>query len=138
MSFIKKISPEWSLRIATAAMYLYSGQDIFFHPTAWHWALPFWFTKLVEVVMPIDYYLKIQALGEIAIALMLLSWFLKSPIVKWAALFSAFEMAGILLLSPSSAFSITFRDIGLLGGSLALTTMLWKKADNSNPQPISA
>ena len=131
MNLLKKISPEWSLRLGTSVMYLYSGQDIFRYPTAWTWALPYWFTQAVSSIMPIETYLKIQGIGEIVMALALLAWFLKPQILKYFALLSVLEMAGILLLSPPSQFGITFRDIGLLGGSIALFLMLANKTYES-------
>lgn len=138
MNIFKKISPEWSLRIAIGAMYLYSGQDIFLHPRGWTWALPYWTQQLITSIMPLDAYLRIQGAVEILMALVLLAWFLKPAVVKWAALLSALEMAGILILAfapfKEANFLFTFRDIGLLGGSLALAILLLKKEENSASQ----
>jgi hypothetical protein len=82
-------------------------------------------------VVPVDSYVSFQGLVEIVIALIFLSWFLKKSIVKWAALASTLEFAGILTLGflPYDAgnFIITFRDMGLLGASLALTGILFKE-----------
>lgn len=131
MDFLKKLSPEWSLRIGFGVMYLYSGQSLINNPTAWKWAVPFWLRKLIETVVPLETYLKIQGAGEIFLALILFAWFLKPKIVKWAAALSALEMAGILLLGfipfSETNFFFTFRDIGLLGGAVALTTILFQK-----------
>ena len=131
MNFFSKISAEWSLRLGIGIMYLYSGFDIVAHPTAWHWALPYWLAQIIRSVVPIDTYLRFQGSVEILMALCLIAWFLKPQIVKWVAFLSTLEMAAILVLAflpwSETNFLITFRDIGLLGGSLALTAMLWRK-----------
>jgi len=133
MSLLQKISPEWPLRIGTALTYLVSGIDIFQHPRSWVWAIPGWFKDMVGAVMPIETYLKIQAVGEIAMAVAFLLWFIKPKYLKWVALLSAFEMLGILILSPPSSFvTTTFRDLGLLGGSLTLFLLLYQREKNED------
>ena len=131
MNYLSRMSPEWVLRIGIGVMYLYSGFDLLAHPTAWHWALPYWLAQIIRSVVPIDTYLRFQGSVEILMALCLLAWFLKAQIVKWVALLSTLEMAAILVLAflpfSETNFLITFRDIGLLGGSLALTAMLFQK-----------
>ena len=131
MNYLSRINPEWSLRVGIGAMYLYSGSDLVMHPSAWHWALPYWLAQIIRSVVPIDTYLRSQGSVEILMALCLLAWFLKPQIVKWVALLSTLEMAAILVLAflpwSETNFLITFRDIGLLGGSLALTAMLFQK-----------
>lgn len=131
MSFFKKINPEWSLRIGFGIMYLYSGLDLIRHPTAWHWAMPLWFKKLITSAISLDTYLRFQGIIEIVFAVILLGWFFKTAIVKIVALLSSLEMAGILALAfipwSESNFLITFRDVGLLGGALALLAILLEK-----------
>lgn len=119
------MSYEWPLRVGFALMYFYSGSDLISHPQGWYWAIPQWFAQLVSGVMPLDAYLKVQGVGEIVIGIALLAWFLKPAVVKWFALLAAIEMAGIVFLSGIN--SITFRDIGLLGGALALVMITWRK-----------
>lgn len=140
MNFFKKISPEWALRLGIGVMYLYSGQDLIFSPTAWHWALPYWLRQAITSVVPIDSYLRIQGAAEIALALVLLAWFLGPKWIKWAALISTLEMAGILALAfipwSETNFSITFRDIGLLGGSLALFCLLVEKEERATQPAV--
>lgn len=127
INFLKNLSPVWPLRIGLGLMYLYSSQSIFLNPNNWTWALPDWFTNLVTRVMPIEIYLQIQAAGEFVIALAFLAWFLKPQIVKYFALLSSIEMLGILFMAPIGSFAITFRDLGLLGGSLTLFLLLYQK-----------
>ena len=124
MNIFKRISPEWALRIGFAVMYLYSGFDLMTHPTAWYWALPFWLKNLISHIVNLDTYLRFQGAVEIVFALVLLAWFAKPLVVKIVAVLSALEFAVILALAflPWSAanFLITFRDLGLLGGLIAL------------------
>lgn len=132
MKFLSKISPEWVLRIFFAWMYLYSGVDIFRHPTSWTWAIPDWFTNLVTPIMPIETYLRIQAVGEIIFALAFLAWFLKPVILKYIAVLAVLEMGGILFLGKTGIDQITFRDIGLLGGLIALSLLFYERDKKTN------
>jgi len=127
--FLSKITPEWSLRIGLGAMYVYSGIDIIRHPTAWFWAVRPLFKWLPLAMQPVlskpevmTKYLVFQGIGELVLAFLFLAWFLPKYLVKWAALVSVLEFAGILVLIPIDA--ITFRDIGLLGAFMALWLML--------------
>ena len=131
MSFLKKINPEWSLRIGFGIMYLYSGSDLIRHPTAWYWAMPLWFKNLITSAVNLNTYLRFQGIIEIVFAFVLLGWFFKRATVKIVALLSSLEMALILAFAflpwSEANFLITFRDIGLLGGALALLAILLKK-----------
>ena len=120
---MNRLKPEFVLRLSLAAMYLYSGIDIFTNPKSWTWAVPLWLkTFLVNLTTETDYYLilflKVQASGELIIAVAFLLWFLPPKLVKWLALISASEMGLILIFTGVD--SITFRDFGLLGASLAI------------------
>ncbi len=131
MSFLNRISVEWSLRLGLGVMYLYSGFDLMRHPGSWHWALPYWLSGWIEQVVAVNTYLMFQGFIEILMALIFLAWFIKPKIVFWVALVSTLELFGILVLAfipfKEANFLITFRDIGLLGASLALTGLLWRK-----------
>ena len=135
MNLLNKIQPEWALRLGIGVMYLYSGQDLIRSPRAWIWALPYWLRQMISGVISVDVYLRIQGGVEIIMALVFFAWFLKPTLVKWIALLSTLEMAGILVLAflpwSENNFLITFRDIGLLGGSLALFLLLTSKSENS-------
>ena len=132
MNFFQKIKPEWPLRIALGAMYLYSGIDLVRHPTAWHWALPYWMREIITSVLSLDTYLVGQGIVELAFAVVLLAWFLPRGAVWVVTVASVFEFAAILILAfvPFSEvnFSITFRDIGLLGASIALFLLVYPQA----------
>jgi hypothetical protein len=126
----KKI--EWSLRISLGLTYLYSGFDLFMHPTAWVWALPFWLRGIIESVVSVTSYIKFQGLTELVFALVMLVWVLPRGIVRWVSLISALEFVAILALGfmPWNAtnFTTTFRDIGLVGASLALYFLTTKNS----------
>lgn len=80
---------------------------------------------MVLVIMPIDSYLRFQGAVELLIAFLLLSFFFPKKIALFAAAVSSLEILFILFFAPQ--FSITFRDIGVLGASLALFIILWNK-----------
>jgi len=135
MNFVNKLNPVWVLRFTLGAMYLYSGFDLFRHPTAWVWAIPYWLRTFMGQVVEVTSYLKFQGVIEIVFAFVLLAWFLKPSLVRRVAFFSALEMAGILALAllpfSESNFLITFRDIGVLGASLSLFLLLSKQNGNT-------
>lgn len=120
MNFLKKISPEWALRIGFAATYFYSGFSILSDPGGWAWAVPGWFSNLVLPFFTIETYLQIQALGEIAFAIFFLLWFVSPKFLGYVAALAALEMAGILFLGNTGINLVTFRDLGLLGGLISL------------------
>lgn len=136
MNFLQKISPEWSLRLGLGLTYLYSGIDIMSHPTAWYWALPYWLKQTITALVPLHTYLRIQGSVEIIFALVLLAWFSKPKIISWVAIISATEFSVILLLAlvpwSGANFLVTFRDIGLLGASVALAAVMKQKINISN------
>ncbi|HEY4497376.1 MAG TPA: hypothetical protein VJC20_01305 [Candidatus Paceibacterota bacterium] len=114
----------WSLRLGFGIMYLYSGYDLIAHPTAWHWAVPLWLRTTIMYAVDLNTYLQFQGAIEIVFAVVLLAWFLKPIWVKWVAFLSVIEFGAILFLAflpwSEANFLITFRDIGLLGGAIAL------------------
>lgn len=123
-SALAKLNPILVLRVTLGLMYLYSGIDIVRHPTGWYWAirsLPAFFQYIINNQIGINNYLLIQGTGEILLALIFFAWFLPRIILQLAALFSTIEMVAILLFVGIDA--VTFRDIGLLGGAVALFIM---------------
>lgn len=130
--FFKKINPELPLRLGLGAMYLYSGRDLIVNPLHGEGFAPLWFERLVGLVMPMHIYLRVQGAGELMIGFLLLAWFLPRWGVRAASAIAMAEMAGVLILSGVDI--ITFRDIGLLGGAVALSLMVWRNpsVDNSH------
>lgn len=118
MIFLSKINPEWPLRLGLGLMYLYSGYDIFYHPTSWYWAIPKWFSQIVTSISSLELYLQMQGFGEIVMGLLLLAWFLNRRLLHIVSGLAVIEFAGILVFTGLGP--ITFRDIGLLGGAISL------------------
>ena len=127
---MNRLKPEFVLRLSLAAMYLYSGVDIFTNPKSWTWAAPVGLKNfLVSLAVDADAYLilflKVQAVMELIIAAVFLLWFLPRRLVKWLALISTLEMGLILIFTGVN--NVTFRDFGLLGASSALFLMYARK-----------
>jgi len=110
------------LRFGLGIMYLYSGYALILNPTAWIWAVPGWFSKMVTSFVPLEVYLRLQGVAELMMAFVLLIWLLNRNFVRIVAAISALEFTFILLFAPQ--FSITFRDIGLLGAASALLILV--------------
>lgn len=122
--FIQKLSVEWVLRISLGLMYIFSGIDLIRYPTAWYWAvrpLPLFVQNIISRI-GIDQYLKMQGIGELALALILIFKFIPRFLTIFVAGLTVVEMAAILILVGVDA--ITFRDIGVLGAALALYIIL--------------
>lgn len=120
MRFLQKINPEWPLRLGLGGMFIYSGYDLFMHPTGWYWAiypLPQGIQNTIDSI-GIDAYLQFQGILELVLAFLLLAWFLPRWTLTIASFMVILEMAFILLFVGVRAD--TFRDIGLLGAAIAL------------------
>ena len=126
--FLRKLSPEWPLRIGFGLMYVYSGYDILVHSTAWYWALrplPQFLQSIINNQIGINTYLRFQGVGELLLAVLFLGWFLPRWALRFSSAFTALEMAFILWLVGIDA--VTFRDIGLLGAALALLIISFQR-----------
>lgn len=133
MNFLQKIKPELPLRLGFGLMYVFSAYDIWTHPTAWYWALrplPQFIQFFIYNQIGIDAFLRIQAVEELALALLFLLWFLPRKVLQFAAGLAALEMFLILWLVGIDA--ITFRDIGLLGAALALFLVVSKQNEQTS------
>ena len=128
-NFLQRLQPLWILRLSFGLMYIYWGYDLFYHPKSWLWAVPSWFTGNVSPIISIEAFIRFQGVVEFLVALLLLAWFSGTWGVRAAAIFSTLEMAAILLFSGIDA--ITFRDIGLLGGSAALLILSFKEGNGA-------
>ena len=125
MDISKKYFPEWALRLGFGFLFLYSGLDLVRHPTGWYWAvrpLPAVMQNFINASGGADRYLRLQGVGELIFAAVFFAWFIPRWCVKIVSGLVALEMAGILLLVGVGGD--TFRDIGLLGGALALFFMI--------------
>ena len=131
--------PEVPLRVGLGLMYIYSGIDLVRHPTGWKWAitslpqglqdliasLPLSLQNLTNTASGWEAFLKLQGIGELIIAAILLFWFLPKWTLKLVAFVITVEMAMILWLVDINLS--TFRDIGLLGAGAALLLIAYKK-----------
>lgn len=133
MNFIKKLNPAWALRFGLGLMYLYSGYDLFYNPQHWYGFLPQWFSGILGGGLSvINAYLRLQGVGEFIIGLLFLAWFFGSRGVRIAAALAVIEMALILLFVGIDP--ITFRDIGLLGGAVALFITSFHPSQSHGPR----
>ena len=109
-------------------MYAFSGIDLIRHPDGWIWALrklPESIQTLIDTTVGAETFLQIQGGVEILFAAIFLLWFMPTWSVKLVALITSVEMALILFFVGID--TITFRDIGVLAGTLALFQILrWK------------
>ena len=120
------IKPIWALRLTLGIMYVYTGVDFLRAPEHWYGFTPSWLSQLILTVFPsMDAYLRIQGFGELMLGLAFLAWFLPLFALRITALLSAIEIALILLFVGIDL--ITFRDIPILGASLAVFLMTFHK-----------
>jgi uncharacterized membrane protein YphA (DoxX/SURF4 family) len=99
---------KYLLQIGLAFVFLFAGVDSLVHAADWISFVPQWVTTFG---LSLDMFLKLNALVEIAIGLLLLIPYT----ARFGALIAALELLGIIV---SSGFShgillITFRDVGL-------------------------
>ncbi len=112
------LNAEWALRVCLGVMYLYSGSDLVFAPEHWYGYIPAWFSQMIAPLMTTNSYLHLQGAAEIIIGLLLLTWFVHGRFVQIATIAATLEMALILIFVGVNL--VTFRDVGLLGATLAL------------------
>ncbi len=104
----------WLLRYGLAFVFAYAAISSLLHPFEWIGYMPGYLTGLVSATA----LLKIFALIELGLA----AWLIIGRYVRWAALFAALMLAGIVIASPSQLI-VTFRDIGLIAMALALAAI---------------
>ena len=127
MIFFRNIQPAWALRIGLGLMYVYSGTSLIRQPFDWQGFLPMWFADAVSRLMPLASYLRLQGVGELFLAAVMLAWVAPRRLLMLASGVAALELSGILALSGVDL--ITFRDIGLLGAALGLFLLVVQSAD---------
>jgi len=125
--FKKVITPKLVLRLTLGLMYLYSGIDIVRNPETWRWAiqeLPGPLLSVIETI-GVDFFFRIQGVGEIILALIFLAWFMPRGLVRICAFLAMVEMVLIVVLVGVD--EKTFQSMGLIGASLALYILLRKR-----------
>lgn len=125
MHYPQKISPVWPLRLGLGLMFIYSGSDLFFNTEHWYGYIPPWLENIITNLVSLDFYLRMQGIGEFAMGLLLLAWFGGIWGVRIASLAATLEMASIIVIVGIDP--ITFRDIGVLGGAVSLLILSWKE-----------
>lgn len=121
MFFIKRIiRPEWMLRLGLGAMFLYSGLSLLRTPEKWTWAVRGLPETMLGVIqnIGIERFLMGQGIVEIVFAVSFLIWLVPRKISTLCAFLASLEMIFILMFIGIEGG--TFRDIGLLGATLAL------------------
>ena len=111
MADFQKLSV-WALRLGLVLTYLYSGSYLIFNPEPWLGYLPEWFKNLLPLAP--ELYLQLQGGVEIILVVS----FLSGIGIRWAALVSSLEMAGILLFYGVDL--VSFRDFAVLGAAISL------------------
>jgi len=132
MNIARKLKPEFFLRLGLAGTFIYSGTDLVRNPANWKWALdsvlvksPAFVEDIVNNTVGAEKFLQMHGVAELLFAALLLLWFIPKKLLKITTLFITLEFALILLMTGID--SITFRDIGLLGASLALLSIAYRK-----------
>ncbi|MFN7088705.1 MAG: hypothetical protein ACK4NX_02745 [Candidatus Paceibacteria bacterium] len=136
-ALVNKISMEWPLRLGLGLMYLYAGFQLFNQPVLWRSFLPVWYAGIIERVISVETYLRMQGIAEIFIGLLFLvplelvltgwAWFSGKWGVFAGTLYAIIEFLFILIFTGVDL--ITFRDIGLLGAAVALLIISLKKGE---------
>ena len=121
MDIFQRVGAQRFLRIGIGLMYLYSGFDLMLKPYHWYAFLPQWFSSFLRPLLAQETYLRMQGAAEIIIGIIFLAWFMPRYLVRAVAFLSAMEMALILIFVGVDP--ITFRDLGLLGASLAILSL---------------
>lgn len=112
--FGKNQWPSLCLRAGLAFVFIYAAIAAYISPDNWVGYLPNFLTQRIPSVTLLDFFGVLQ--------LILGAWLLSGVFVRWAALFAAAFLAGIIFTSPSQ-FLITFRDVGLVLMALALAAL---------------
>lgn len=121
---LKKITCDYqslasfTLRVALAIPFLFAAIDATLQPEAWVGFIPYF----VRNLLPESLVLGAHALFDFTLAL----WLLSGWKTKYAAAFSALNLATIIIVNLT-ALDIIFRDIGLLLAAIALGVLQYKK-----------
>lgn len=132
MRFIRRVTkPEVFIRLGLGITFLYSGYDIVFNEknrAIWEGyinSLPDWMISAITSYTTLETFLVIQGVTELIFGVALLLWFLPEKYIKIVALLISLKLAFILWFIGIDP--VTFRDIGLLGMSLALLSIASKR-----------
>ena len=102
------------LRLGLIIVFLYAAIGSFTNPNDWIGYLPPFATKFV----PPDLLLKIFSAYELLLAL----WLISGKFMRYAGAIAALTMLGIIA-SDAKLFAITFRDVAIATGAVALAVL---------------
>ncbi len=102
------------LRAGLAVVFLYAGIASLLDPISWVGYIPAWLREIV----PAETFLLVHAVGEIILAL----WLLSGKRAFEAAIVSALAMAGIIIFNLN-LLDVVFRDFAILVMALALAVL---------------
>lgn len=112
--------PQLLLRLGIAIVFAYAAIDGFIHPTEWVGFLPSFVLDRFDG----ETALHIFAIFELS----LVAWLLSGVYIRWAALFAAAMLTGIVVTN-FGIFQISFRDIAIIFAALALAAMPEKEGE---------
>ncbi len=121
---MKKLTCDYSslasfiLRVGLAVPFLFAAIDATLQPEAWIGFIPFFLRN----IFPESLLLGAHSLFDFTLAL----WLLSGWKTKYAAAFSALNLATIIIVNLA-ALDIIFRDVGLLLAAVALGVLHYKK-----------
>jgi uncharacterized membrane protein YphA (DoxX/SURF4 family) len=104
----------WLLRIGLAIVFVYAAVSSLTSPNEWLGFLP----PFIATSAFAPTFLILFSIGELVLSV----WLLSGKFVEYAAVLAALAFIGILVAQPS-AFSTTFRDVGLAFMALALAVL---------------
>lgn len=131
MKFSEKALAAWVLRIGLGFTNLYAGIFLILDPPRYYRYLPEWFLGALPPAISVDIFLRAQGVMELLVAFMLISWFLGKGWVRTATILYALEMSLIIVFIGVDP--VTFRNVGLLAGAIALLFLVLKKEPASVP-----
>lgn len=102
------------LRIGLATVFIYAAIAAYIDPNEWVGYLPSLLTDHIDAKAVLPFF----SLFELALA----AWLMSGVYVRYAALFAAVTLSGIVIFN-FSLFAISFRDIGLVFAALALAAL---------------
>jgi uncharacterized membrane protein YphA (DoxX/SURF4 family) len=102
------------LRLGLCFVFMYAGFGSLFSPADWLWYIPAW----IQLLVPATPLLLAHGFFQLFLGI----WLLSGKKIVFAGLLAAAEMLTIVLINLG-AFSVVFRDVGLLFSALALVRL---------------
>lgn len=128
---VERISARFLLRLGFGISYLYSGSDMFLHPSRWYGFMPPWFSRdIIRAGFTVDDFLKFQGTIEVIVGILFLFWFFDRwewgrVLLRLLCVFVFVQMALILLFTGLDP--ITFRDIVFGAAAVALLALSFQE-----------